>query len=100
MAESSSDRKEISDTHIHQIPAPPPGKQRNPSLLDHQHARSAKGRNLKEDAINQCAARTKLIPSLVKYSLQDLGSPLPLQVLRCLGVVCVTARKLHFILGP
>ena len=100
MAESSSDRKEISDTHIHQIPVPPPGKQRNPLLLDDQHAQSAKRRNLKEDAINQYAARTKLIPSLVKHFSPRPREPLPLLVLRCLGVVCVTVRKLHFILGP
>ena len=86
MAESSSDREEISDTHIHQIPAPPPGKQRNPSLLDHQHARSAKRRNLKEDAINQCAARTKLIPSLVKYFSprpREPLSPTSVEMPRC-----------------
>lgn len=78
---NAADWEDLPDSHIHQVPTLPLAKRRQWPVIDKQEARAAKKRNLKEDAVKQYAAWTKLMPSLVKPLLDFLskasGTPSP-----------------------
>lgn len=68
----ADDWQDIPDSHIHQVPAPPPFKLRSYGNSQNQGPRAPKKRNLREDAMHQYDAWKKLIPSLVKPMLDFL----------------------------